>query len=309
MSLRRPASATAPDRTPQRLIPPAVLARLANLELIARTVVEGALNGMHRSPTFGFSQEFAEYRDYVPGDDLRFVDWNAYARTDRLHVKRFEGETNAQLMVMVDASASMGVTRDGISKLDYARYLAASFVYLGVRQHDAVGLLAFCEAVEEFRPPSGRAVQQRALYHVIDALGVGGGTDWAAAFEFLTSRVTKRSIVAVISDFYCSPDDLGKALRSLGARGHDLLLVHLLDAAEREPGFSRSVTLRDAETGEVMEVDANELKSSYAGRLADHERALRREAGVVGAHYVRMNTDEPLDRALLDYLRFRARHP
>ena len=296
-------------RTPARLIPPALLAGLGDLELIARAVVDGVVNGLHRSNMFGFSQEFAEYRDYVPGDDPRFVDWNAYARTGRPYLKRFEGETNTRLMLLVDASASMGFGERGVTKLDYARWVAAALAWLGRRQHDAVGLLAFGDSVAAFQPPSARAAAADRLFHTLDGLRAESGTDWSAAFAYLSARVARRGIVAVLSDFYCAPEVLGQSLRGLGARGHDVLLVHILDAAERAPRVGRGAGLRDAETGAVMEVDGQELRSDYPGRLAAHEQALRREAAAAGADYVRMDTDQPLDRGLLDYLRFRARHP
>lgn len=295
-------------RTPLRLISPEVLARLADLELVARTVVDGVLNGLHRSARFGFSQEFAEYRDYVPGDDPRFVDWNAYARTGRPFVKRFEGETNTRVMVLLDVSASMAFGA-GVSKLAYARWLAAALAWLGRRQHDAVGLLAFHDRVEAFHPPSARARDLDRIFHTLDTLRAASGTDWSAAFAHLQARVAKRAIVAVVSDFYCPPEELGQALRMLGARGHDVFLVHVLDPAERNPAVRRGAALRDAETDVVMEVDAQELRSAYPGRLAAHERALRREAAAAGADYVRVDTDQPLDRALFDYLHFRSRHP
>ena len=197
------------------------------------------LNGLHRSATFGFSQEFAEYRDYVPGDDPRFVDWNAYARTGRPFVKRFEGETNTRVMVLLDVSASMafGV---GVTKLAYARWLAAALAWLGRRQHDAVGLLAFHDRVEAFHPPSARARDVDSdLPYARYAYAPRPVPDWSAAFAHLQARVAKRAIVAVVSDFYCPPEELGKALRMLGARGHDVFLVHVLDPGERNPAVGR----------------------------------------------------------------------
>lgn len=294
-------------RPPTRLIPPEILAGLGNLELVARAVVDGMLNGLHRSDVFGFSQEFAEYRDYVPGDDPRFVDWNAYARTGRPYVKRFEGETNTRLMLMLDVSASMGFGAGDVSKLDYSRWLAVALAWLAHRQHDAVGLFAFHDAVAAFQPPSGRGVAGEHLFHTLDGLRAGSGTDWSAALRHLGTRVSRRGILAVLSDFYCAPDVLGQALRGLCVRGHDVFLVHVLDPAEREPDLGRGAALRDAETAEVMEVDGQELRSGYPERLADHERGLRRAAASAGADYVRMDTDQPLDRALFEYLRFRAR--
>ena len=295
--------------TARRSIPPSLLTSLGSLELVARSAVDGVLHGAHASDKPGFSQEFAEYRDYVPGDDLRFVDWNAYARTDRLYLKRFEGETNTRLLVALDISASMDAGGGEPSKLTYGTWLAAALIHIAVRQHDAAGLLTFNERVrDEVDPRAGRA-QQNRLFHRLDALVAEGGSEWTGAFAHVARRLTRRGIVAAISDFYCDPKSFGRALTMLGARGHDLIVFHLLDDRERLPRFRRNTTLRDAETGAVIEVDAADVRTAYPSRLADHEAALRRQAGAAGAHYVSMNADEPLDRALLGYLRFRARHP
>ena len=286
-----------------------MLKELGGLELVARAAVDGVLHGAHGTDRPGFSQEFAEYRDYVPGDDLRFVDWNAYARTDRLYLKRFEGETNTRLYVVLDASASMDVAGAKASKLVYGTCLAAALIHIAARQHDATGLLTFADQVRDEYAPRAGAAQQRRLYHCLDGLEAGGGSDWERTFAHVARRLKKRSIIAAISDFYCDPAEFGRALAMLGARGHDLIAFHLLDSRERAPGFRRNLTLRDAETAAELEVDANDLRSGYRDRLRAHESALRSQAGAAGAHYVRMNADEPLNRALIGYLRFRARHP
>lgn len=293
-------------------VSPAVLARLGSLELVAKATVEGMLHGAHRSARPGFSQEFAEYRDYAPGDDLRHVDWNAYARTGRLFLKRFEGETNTRVTVLVDVSASMDVGNAGApSKLRYAGWLAAALVHLAGRQHDAAGLLTFADGVRDFLPPRGGALHRQAVFHRLAAMTAAGGSDWEAAFGHAARRVVKRGIVAAISDFYCAPEMFGRALRGLGVRGHDLMVFHLRDPAERAPAAKarRNTTLRDVETGEVIEVAAGELRAGYPRRLADHEAELRRQAGAAGADYVRLDTDAPLAPALAGYLRFRARRP
>ena len=316
--------ASARSGVPTRMIPPALLARLASLDLVARAVVDGALHGAHYTDRPGFSQEFAEYRDYMPGDDPRFIDWNAYARTDRTLLKLFEGETNTRLLVLLDTSASMdafgrrgvlGQARDrsdeAPTKLRYAAYLAAALAHIAGRQHDAAGLLTFDDAVRTFLAP--RLGQAQQVFHRLDELTPSGGSDWTEAFSYAASRMTKRGIIAAISDFYCDPADFGRALRILGTRGHDHIAFHVLDAEERQPRargpLGGNVTLRDAESGQVIEVDAADLRTRYPERLDAHERALRREAGGAGAHYVRLNADEPLDRALLGYLRFRNRRP
>lgn len=295
-------------------VPPAVLARLGSLELVAKAAVEGLLHGAHRSARPGFSQEFAEYRDYTPGEDLRYVDWNAYARTDRLFVKRFEGETNTRLVVLVDVSASMdvdGASGAAPSKLRYAGWLAAALVYLAGRAHDAAGLVTFADEVRDFLPPRGGGTQQRALFRRLAALRAAGGSDWDAAFGFAARRLAKRGILAAISDFYCAPAAFGRAVRALGVRGHDLMMFHVRDPAEREPRlrFGRNTTLRDVESGKVMEVDAGELRAGYPRRFAAHAAELGRQAAAAGADYVRLDTDAPLAAALAGYLRFRARRP
>lgn len=294
----------------RRLIPPSTLARLSNLELLARTVVEGTLTGLHRSPRFGFSQEFAEYRAYVPGDDLRFIDWNVFARTDRTYVKRFFGDTNTRIMVLLDTSASMGIepARGAVCKIDYARYLAAALVYLAGRQHDAVGLAAFADEVHQYRAPAGRG-RTEALFHLLDSLEAGGATDWWRVLDYVAARLTRRSLVVMVSDFFCDPDALAVRLRGLAVHGHDLLIVHLLDPGERRVTPAGGTTLRDVESGAVMTVAAEDLEGGYEARLDAHLQALRQGTSSAGGHYLLMNTDQPLDRCLADYLRFRERHP
>src|SRR5262245_37356449 len=180
-----------PNSTPQgRLLPPETLSKLSNLELIARTAVEGFLTGLHRSPHYGFSQEFKEYRAYVEGDDPRFVDWNVYARTERTYIRRYEGETNTRLMLVLDASASMGYSSRGITKLQYAKYLAAALAYLASRQHDPVGLIVFDEEVRHYRAPASRAGSLQGLIHTIDAVEAGRGTDLVKCFGSFREHLT-----------------------------------------------------------------------------------------------------------------------
>jgi uncharacterized protein (DUF58 family) len=295
----------------QRLIPPSTLAELANLQLLARTVVEGTLTGLHRSPRFGFSQEFAEYRPYVPGDDLRFIDWNVLARTDKAYVKRFFGDTNTRLMVLLDTSASMGIeaTRGAVRKIDYGRYLAAALIYLAARQHDAVGLAAFARDVRAYRAPSARVRATQALYHLLDALEAAGETNWGRVLDHAAAQLAKRSLVVLISDFFCAAESLASRLRGLAAHGHDLLMIHVLDPAEQHPAVSASDTLQDVETGAMMTVAADDLQRGYQQRLREHLRSLEQVTLSAGGHYLQMSTDQPLDRGLGRYLRFRERHP
>lgn len=288
-----------------RLLPPETLAGLANLELIARTAVEGFLTGLHRSPHYGFSQEFKEYRAYVEGDDPRFVDWNVFARTERTYIRRFEGETNTRLMLLLDASASMGYGSRTITKLQYGKYLAAALAYLAARQHDPVGLIVFDEKVRTFRPATSRAGSLNAMIHAIDAVTPGNGTDLEACFQRFGEHLSRRGLVAVISDLYCDPAAMSRAVQPLAYRGHDIMLFQLLDPREMRPDWHESVLLEDVETRQAINVSPEYLAGEYQQRLDAHLQSLRRAAANVGAHQMLITTDEPLDNALRRYLQLR----
>jgi uncharacterized protein (DUF58 family) len=288
-----------------RLLPPETLAGLANLELIARTAVEGFLTGLHRSPHYGFSQEFKEYRAYVEGDDPRFVDWNVYARTERTYIRRYEGETNTRLMILLDASASMGYGSRSITKLQYAKFLAAALAYLAARQHDPVGLIVFDEKVRNYRPATSRAGSLTAMIHAIDAVTPGNGTDLEACFQRFGQHLSRRGLVAVISDLYCDPAAMSRAVQPLAYRGHDIVLFQLLDPQEMRPDWRESVLLKDIETEQSINVSPEYLAGEYQQRLDAHLQSLRRAAANVGAHQLLITTDEPLDNALRRYLLLR----
>jgi uncharacterized protein (DUF58 family) len=292
--------------TPSRLLDAQVLARISSLELVAKTVVEGFLTGLHRSPTFGFSQEFAEYRPYTPGDDPRFIDWNVLARTDRVYLKQYQGETNAALLLLLDASASMGYASRSVSKLDYARYLAASLAYLALHQHDAAGLIVFDEQVRQLVAPSLRHGQLPALLAALEQAQPARRTDITRALEDVSRLVRRRGVVVVISDFYEPADQVVKALRPLSSRRHDLVLFHVLDPAELDPNVRDPVLLDDMETGARMPVGPAESRA-YTRRLQEHIEALRRASGTIGADYQLLDAALPLDGALREYLRRRER--
>jgi uncharacterized protein (DUF58 family) len=285
-----------------RLLPPATLAGLANLELVARTAVEGFLTGLHRSPHYGFSQEFKEYRAYVEGDDPRFVDWNVYARTERTYIRRFEGETNTRLMILLDASASMGYGSHSVTKLQYGKFLAAALAYLAARQHDPVGLIVFDEKVRTFRPATSRAGSLTAMIHAIDAVTPGNGTNLEACFQRFGEHLSRRGLVGVISDLYCDPEEMSRAVQPLAYRGHDIMLFQLLDPQEMQPNWRESVLLKDVETQRTLNVSPEYLAGEYKQRLDAHLQSLRRAAANVGAHQMLITTDEPLDNALRRYL-------
>jgi uncharacterized protein (DUF58 family) len=288
-----------------RLIQPQVLAGLANLELIARTVVEGALIGLHRSPYFGFSQEFAEYRQYVEGDDPRFVDWNVYARTDRTYIKRYLGDTNSHLMLLLDASASMAYRSQGVSKFRYAQMLAAALAWMASHQHDAVGVLIFDQTVRNYRPPSTRSGQLHAILHAIDAAQPARGTDLVVPFERFREHVSKRGMVAVISDFYCDPEAMLASVRPLAYQGQDVVLLQVLDPEEQQPVVNSATLFEDMETGQAIEVSPDFMQREYPERIRQHTQSLRAAAARAGADHLLLDTSKPLDQPLRQYLQFR----
>ncbi len=290
-----------------RLLDPGVLAGLSNLELVARAVVEGMLIGLHRSPRFGFSQEFAEYRPYSEGDDLRFIDWNVYARTDRTYIKRFQGETNSHLVVLLDSSASMGFGTGSVTKLRYAQFLAASLAWLAARQRDAVGTLIFDDDVRDYLAPSGRTGKLASVLHAIDAAEAGRGTRLDKPFEKFRQHVQKRGMVAVISDFYCDAEEMIQGVRPLAFQGQDVMLFHVLDSAELKPEISEPTLLEDLESGQAIEVTPQFMQREYPTKIQAHIQSINEAASSIGADYQLLNTSEPLDQALRKYLAFRER--
>jgi len=292
--------------TPVRLLRPEVLARLGTLELVARTVVDGLTTGLHRSPHFGFSQEFAEYRAYAEGDDLRHVDWNVYARTDRAYVKRFEGETNTGVTLLLDASASMGFG-EPISKLDQAKWLVASMAYMTRRQHDALGLVVFDDGVREMQQPSARPDSLPRAIGLLERTEPGAGTDIVAALESLRATTTRRGLIVLVSDLYADPDALIEALQPLAHAGQDIAVFHVTDPAEVAPEARRVGAFDDLESDALVIVDPAFLKEGYRRRFDAHCEALAGACRRVGADYRELSSDEPLDAALQGYLRFRER--
>lgn len=293
-------------RTANRLLKPEVLARLGSLELVARTVVDGVTTGLHRSPHFGFSQEFAEYRAYNEGDDLRYVDWNVYARTDRTYIKRFQGETNTAINLLLDTSASMGFGNP-TSKLEQAIFLIASLAYVTSKQHDALGLSIFDEDVREFQPASARPDSLPRAMALLERTQAGKGTDILKALESLRASISRRGLLVIVSDLYANADDLLSALQPLAHAGQDIAVFHILDDEELEPSSKTISSYKDLETDESIIVDPEFLKTRYRSQFAAHCESIEQSCRRVGADYTRVLTSEPLDAALQAYMRFRER--
>ncbi len=289
----------------QRFLDPAILANISGLDLVAKTVVDGFIAGLHRSPDFGFSQEFAEYRAYSVGDDLRHVDWNVFARTERCYLKRYRGETNTLLTVLLDASASMGYTSHGVTKMDYARYLAASLVYLANRQRDAAGLIVFDDEVRNYVRPSTRQGQLARLLHAIDDAEPRARTDFAKPFVQFQEFLKRRGIVAVVSDFFADARRIVKTIEPLRFRGNEVIVFHVLDPEEIRPRLSEPAILVDMETGEQLEVSPEYAAGEYRRRIEAHLERLATEARKAGLDYFLLPTHRPLDAALREYLAIR----
>jgi uncharacterized protein (DUF58 family) len=296
-----------PGSRERQFLDPAVVARLGTLELKARTIVEGFLSGLHRSPFKGFSVEFAEYRQYMPGDDLSTIDWKVYARSDRHYVKKFEDETNLDCHLMIDVSGSMAYGSRGITKFEYAACLAASLAYLMNRQRDAVGLTAFDERIVGMLPASARSGHLRSILLTLDRLTIGRATDVSKPLHQLADSLSKRGMVVLISDLLDDPDAVIRGLKHFQFRGTDVIVFHVLDPDELEFPFERPTRFEDLETEEEVMAVPSVVRSHYLQAMGEFIERYRRELGGCGIDYQLLDTKQPLELALLAYLSTRAR--
>jgi len=290
----------------QRFLNPDVLAGISGLELIAKTVVQGFVSGLHRSPNFGFSQEFAEYQSYTPGDDLRYVDWNVYARSDRLYLKRYRGETNTLLTVLLDASNSMKYTSHAVTKMDYARYAAASLFYLTSQmQRDAAGLIVFDDELRDYIRPSTRQGQLHRLLAALDRAEPRARTDFAKPILHFQDMLRRRGFVVLISDFYDDPEKIVRAAEPMRFHGNEVLFFHVLDPQELRPKLREPMTLVDLETDEALEVTPDYAQHEYRAKMDAHVKLLSEKVRAAGMEYKLLQTDLPLDDALREFLTLR----
>jgi uncharacterized protein (DUF58 family) len=288
-----------------RFVDPKVLARITDLELLARTVVDGFINGLHRAPYFGASVDFAEHRGYVAGDDIRRVDWRLYARTDRYFIKQYEADTNANFSVLLDVSKSMGFASQGVSKLEYSKYLAACLAYLSQRQRDRVGIVTFDEDVVAHVPVSAKHFN--VLLHTLDRAKAERPGRLLANLKMLAEHFRRRSIVALMSDLYESPDELMDALRPFTFAGNDLVVFHVLDPAEITFPYSDPSRFQDLESGEEVPVVPEVFAEQYRKMMREHIEAIRSKCSESRIDYVLLDTSKPLDEALFAYLGNRER--
>jgi uncharacterized protein (DUF58 family) len=292
---------------PQRYFDPDVLARVGFSPLLAQVVVEGFLNGLHKSPFHGFSVEFADHREYVPGDDLKYLDWALFARTDHYYVKRFEEETNLRCYILLDRSASMAFGTTSLTKWDYSCFLATCLAYLMLRQQDAVGMVLFGAKPGLFVPPRCRRTHLRQLMSVMVQNPPQGTTDVPASLRAVLHNLKRRGLVVVISDLIDAPEETLKAFRLIRGHRHDLLVLHVQDPAELEFNFQGPTLLRDLETGEELEIDPAAVRESYCERVRELGEFYRKGLADAGIEYQPIDTRRPYDVALSAYLARRAR--
>jgi len=289
--------------TGARFVDPVVLARVGNLELVARSVVDGFINGMHRSPFFGASVDFAEHRGYTPGDDIRRVDWKLFARTDRFYVKEYEADSNSNFAVLLDVSRSMGFGSRGITKLEYGRILAGCLTYMVHRQRDRVGFVAFDDDIVEHVPPSAKHMD--VTLHVLDRLTPSKPGKLGPPLKKLAEHFARRGVLVLVSDLYEDPDAVLEAVGPLRFRGHDMIVFHLLDPAEIEFNYNEASAFEDLESGEQIPIVPEALAETYRQLIREHCDALRSKFSELRIDYALLNTAVPLDYALFNYLSMR----
>ena len=283
-----------------RFLEPKTLARISQLDLLARTLVEGFISGLHRSPFLGRSLDFAEHRPYMPGDDIRKIDWRVYARTDRYYVKEFDADTNTNCTIVLDVSRSMNFGYEGITKFDYGRYLAACLAYFSHKQRDRIGLVTFDEDVVDWVPPSAKHLE--IVLHTLEMSKSEREGTLSAPLAKVAGTMGRRSIVVVISDFYEDPDVIVGAMGLLRGKGNDVLAFHLLDQAELDLPFSDAAEFEDLESGERIPVVPEAARVEYRRRVEEHIEQLRSRLTEGGVDYAFFNTSTPLDFALFSYL-------
>jgi len=295
------------SRNTQRFLDPEILSRISNLELLARTVVEGFVSGLHKSPYKGFSVEFMEYRQYVPGDDIKRIDWKLFARSDRLFVKEFEDETNTACHILLDISRSMDYATAKLKKFEYGAFLAASLAYFMIRQRDSVGLYLFDNELRTQLRPKSTAGHLHSILTVLDGADTGEESAMGKPFHELADAVKKPGIVVIISDLLDDPNAILEGIRHFKFNGNDVILFHILDQSEIDFAFSDIVEIEDIETGEKMLVMGEAAREIYKNNLEKHVEKLKIQAGQLGMDYCGLVTDQPLDFALFSYLAARSK--
>jgi uncharacterized protein (DUF58 family) len=292
----------------RQYLDPNIISRLRKLDLKAKLVVEGFMTGLHRSPYHGFSVEFAEHRQYMPGDPIRDIDWKVYGKTDRFYIKEYEEETNLRAHLLVDLSRSMTfASRALISKLEYAKHLAAALAYLMLHQQDSVGVALFDDAVRRYVPPRSARRHLKILLRELEHLEPGGTTDVASCLHSMAERIRRRGLIVIMSDLMDDPGAIIRALKHFRYKGHEVIVFHILDEYERSFPFKEELAFVDMESGEEVITQPWVIAGEYRDKLASWSQSLRLACGEQRIELVELTNNTPFDRALLRFLEKRSR--
>lgn len=287
-------------------VDPAVLDRLSHLSLVARRVVEGFMAGHHTSPHRGSSVEFAQHRPYSAGDELRSIDWKVFARSDRLVVKEYVAETNLSCHLLLDASESMGFSSGEWSKLDYARWAVAAMAHLVLKQRDTAGLVVFDEKDRAKVPPGNGTPQEVAILQTLEAAQPGGSTAVGSVLEWLASRLSRKGIAMVFSDFFDEVDSITAGVKRLAYAGHEPILVQVLDPLETSFDLDRLVKLEGLEGMGTHRIDPKAIRDAYLEEMREHNQRLAKQARALSVDFISVTTDQPVDAVLSAYLSHRS---
>lgn len=287
----------------QTILQPDVISRIENLELRAKLVVEGFIAGLHRSPYHGFSVEFAEHRQYMPGDDIRHIDWKVLGRTDRYYIKQYEEETNLKTYLVIDASRSMAFhTEKHPTKFEYATSVAAALAYLMVRQRDAVGLGIYDESIRTFLPPRSKQSYLKILFKTLLETQPGKKTGTGVSLHRMAERIKRRGLVIIFSDLFDNPDEVLGALKHFRHNRNEVIVMQVLDPSERSFAFGRDAVFKDMETGEKMTTQPYQIQKAYQQEMRRFLDRYKRECREQAVDYVLLDTATPFDVALFQYL-------
>jgi uncharacterized protein (DUF58 family) len=292
----------------RKYLQPDVVAKLSNMELVARLVVEGFITGLHKSPYHGFSVEFAEHRQYMPGDEIRHIDWKIYGKTDRYYIKQFEEETNLKAYVILDASKSMAYSSDGrMTKLEYASYITAALAQLMVQQRDAVGLTIYDEQVRMHMPPHATKTYLKEILRHLAGVEPGNKTGTAASLHAIAERIKRRGLVIVLSDLFDKPNEVMTALRHFRHKKNEVIVMQVLDPLERSFAFGRDAIFKDLETTEELTTQPWHIQKAYQDEMRRFLDSYKKECREHNIDYVLLDTATPFDVALFEYLHKRQR--
>lgn len=292
----------------RKYLKPEVVAKLANMELVARLVVEGFITGLHKSPYHGFSVEFAEHRQYMPGDEIKHIDWKIYGRTDRYYIKEFEEETNLKSYVILDASRSMAYSSDNrMTKLEYASYTAAALAYLMVQQRDAVGLTVFDEKIRTYMPPHATKSYLKQILKYLELLEGSNKTGTARSLHEIAERIKRRGLIIILSDLFDKPDEVTSAFKHFRHKKNEVIVMQVLDPLERSFAFGRDAIFKDMETAEELTTQPYHIQRAYREEMLKFIEGYKKECRENNIDYVLLDTATPFDVALFEYLSKRKR--